>query len=45
MPYFSTAEAARAALEARRHKDEPIDVQAVQDRPRMQEFWGQPKGE
>jgi len=43
--YFSTHASAKAALEARRHKDEPIDVAPVDERPKMQEFWGQPKGE
>jgi carbamoyl-phosphate synthase large subunit len=40
--YFSTIESAQAALEAIRHADEPIDVQSVDDRPKMQEYWGQP---
>ncbi|WP_290817484.1 carbamoyl-phosphate synthase large subunit [Halovivax sp.] len=43
--YFSTEESAKAALEARRHKDDPIDVEAVSDRPQRDEYWGQPKGE
>ncbi|WP_254863739.1 carbamoyl-phosphate synthase large subunit [Halovivax gelatinilyticus] len=45
IPYFSTYEAASAALEAREHRGEPIDVQAVSDRPQRDEYWGQPKGE
>ncbi|MFC6729896.1 carbamoyl-phosphate synthase large subunit, partial [Natronoarchaeum mannanilyticum] len=43
--YFSTHASAKAALEARQHKEEPIDVAPVDERPKMQEFWGQPKGE
>ncbi len=38
--YFSTPASARAALEARRAKDEPIDVMAVSDRPRHVARWG-----
>ena len=45
IPYFSTAEAAAAALEARAHRDEPIDVRAVSDRPQRDEYWGQPRDE
>src|SRR6056297_3125044 len=45
IPYFSTAEAASAALEAREHRDEPIDVEAIGDRPQRDEYWGQPKDE
>ncbi|WP_417750422.1 carbamoyl-phosphate synthase large subunit [Salinibaculum salinum] len=41
--YFSTIESAQAALEAIRHSDEPLDVQSVGDRPKLQEYWGQPK--
>ncbi|WP_265108736.1 carbamoyl-phosphate synthase large subunit [Halosolutus halophilus] len=41
--YFSTETSAKAALEARAAKDEPIDVQAITDRPQRQEYWGQPK--
>ncbi|WP_394351720.1 carbamoyl-phosphate synthase large subunit [Halovenus carboxidivorans] len=41
--YFSTIESAQAALEAIRHSDEPLDVEAVDKRPKMQEYWGQPK--
>ncbi|MFC6716806.1 carbamoyl-phosphate synthase large subunit [Natrialbaceae archaeon GCM10025810] len=43
--YFSTEQSAKAALEAREHKDEDIDVQAVTDRPQRDEYWGQPKSE
>ncbi|SNZ16313.1 carbamoyl-phosphate synthase large subunit [Natronoarchaeum philippinense] len=43
--YFSTQASAEAALEARQHKDEPIDVEPVDERPKLQEDWGQPKGE
>jgi len=38
--YFSTPASARAALEALRHKDDDIDVQAVSDRPKREEQWG-----
>ncbi|GAB3679854.1 carbamoyl-phosphate synthase large subunit [Salinarchaeum chitinilyticum] len=41
--YFSTLPSAKAALEAIEAQDEPLDVKSVQDRPRMQEYWGQPK--
>jgi len=41
--YFSTVESAQAALEAIRHSDEPIDVKSIEDRPKMREYWGQPK--
>jgi carbamoyl-phosphate synthase large subunit len=41
--YFSTHASAKAALEARQHKDEDIDVQPVDERPKLQEYWGQPK--
>jgi carbamoyl-phosphate synthase large subunit len=41
--YFSTIESAQAALEAIRHSDEPLDVESVDKRPKMQEYWGQPK--
>jgi carbamoyl-phosphate synthase large subunit len=41
--YFSTIESAQAALEAIRHSGEPIDVEPVDDRPKMREYWGQPK--
>ncbi len=43
IPYFSTIESAQAGLEAIRHADEPIDVEPVDDRPKLQEYWGQPK--
>ncbi|AGB16904.1 carbamoylphosphate synthase large subunit [Halovivax ruber XH-70] len=45
IPYFSTEEAASAALEARELRDEPIDVEAIGDRPQRDEYWGQPKTE
>ncbi|MFB6252819.1 MAG: carbamoyl-phosphate synthase large subunit [Halobellus sp.] len=38
--YFSTTASAFAALEALDTKDEPIDVEAVSDRPRRVESWG-----
>ncbi|MFC6875115.1 carbamoyl-phosphate synthase large subunit [Halobellus marinus] len=38
--YFSTEASAAAALEALGAKDEPIDVEAVSDRPRRIEQWG-----
>ena len=38
--YFSTTASAEAALEALGAKDDPIDVQAVSDRPRTVERWG-----
>jgi carbamoyl-phosphate synthase large subunit len=41
--YFSTVESAQAALEAIRHAGEPIDVKSIEDRPKMREYWGQPK--
>ncbi|MFB6310981.1 MAG: carbamoyl-phosphate synthase large subunit, partial [Salinirussus sp.] len=41
--YFSTVESAQAALEAIRHSDEPLDVKHVGDRPKLREYWGQPK--
>jgi carbamoyl-phosphate synthase large subunit len=41
--YFSTIESAQAALEAIRHADEPLDVTPIDDRPKMREYWGQPK--
>jgi carbamoyl-phosphate synthase large subunit len=40
--YFSTTASAEAALEALGAKDDPIDVQAVSDRPRRVEKWGAP---
>ena len=42
---YSIEESARAALEARQHNDDPIDVQPVGDRPQRDEYWGQSKGE
>ena len=41
--YFSTIESAQAALEAIRHSDEPLDVEPVDARPKLREYWGQPK--
>jgi carbamoyl-phosphate synthase large subunit len=41
--YFSTVASAKAALEAIEAKDEPLDVESVGDRPRLREWWGQPK--
>ncbi len=41
--YFSTIESAQAALEAIRSADEPLDVESVDDRKKLQEYWGQPK--
>ena len=41
--YLSTLASANAALEAIEATDEPSAIQAVADRPRMQEYWGQPK--
>ncbi|WP_306053118.1 carbamoyl-phosphate synthase large subunit [Natronococcus wangiae] len=38
--YFSTPASAKAALEALEAKDEPIDVQAVSDRPKRAREWG-----
>ncbi|MFB6090653.1 MAG: carbamoyl-phosphate synthase large subunit, partial [Halobellus sp.] len=38
--YFSTTPSAFAALEALDAKDDPIDVEAVSDRPRRVESWG-----
>jgi len=43
--YFSTLPSAKAALEAIEAQDEPLDVVSVQNRPRMHEYWGQPKTE
>ncbi|MFB6157269.1 MAG: carbamoyl-phosphate synthase large subunit, partial [Haloferacaceae archaeon] len=39
--YFSTFASAKAALEALRAHDEPIDVAPVTDRPRRQARWGE----
>jgi carbamoyl-phosphate synthase large subunit len=38
--YFSTHASARAALEAIRASDEPIDVEAISDRPKRVAEWG-----
>jgi carbamoyl-phosphate synthase large subunit len=38
--YFSTHASAKAALDGLRASDEPIDVQAVSDRPTRQAEWG-----
>ncbi len=38
--YFSTPASAKAALEALQAKDEPIDVQAIDDRPTQSAEWG-----
>jgi carbamoyl-phosphate synthase large subunit len=38
--YFSTHASAKAALEARRHHEEDIDVVAVTDRPKRVAQWG-----
>ncbi|ADB62160.1 carbamoyl-phosphate synthase, large subunit [Haloterrigena turkmenica DSM 5511] len=38
--YFSTPASASAALEALEAKDEPIDVQAITDRPKRTAEWG-----
>ncbi|AGB37997.1 carbamoyl-phosphate synthase large subunit [Natronococcus occultus] len=38
--YFSTHASARAALEALEAKDEPIDVQAITERPKRTAEWG-----
>jgi carbamoyl-phosphate synthase large subunit len=38
--YFSTHASAKAALEGLRARDEPIDVQAVSDRPTTTAEWG-----
>jgi len=43
--YFSTLPSARAALEAIEAADEPIDVMPVDQRPKLDEYWGQPKSE
>jgi carbamoyl-phosphate synthase large subunit len=40
--YFSTTASAFAALEALDAKDDPIEVEAVSDRPRRAEKWGAP---
>jgi carbamoyl-phosphate synthase large subunit len=41
--YFSTLESAQAALEAIRHSEKPLDVAPIDDRPKLREYWGQPK--
>jgi len=41
--YFSTLASAKAALEAIEAADEPLDVTAVDKRPKRDEYWGQPK--
>ena len=38
--YFSTHASATAVLEGLRHHDDPIDVQAISDRPKRQTQWG-----
>ncbi|WP_248895517.1 carbamoyl-phosphate synthase large subunit [Haloplanus halobius] len=38
--YFSTHASAKAVLEGLRHRDDPIDVEAISDRPRRQTNWG-----
>jgi carbamoyl-phosphate synthase large subunit len=43
--YFSTMPSAKAALEAIEAEDEPLDVEAVSERPKRNEYWGQPKSE
>jgi carbamoyl-phosphate synthase large subunit len=41
--YFSTHASATDALDALRAKGEPLDVMAVGDRPKYDEYWGQPR--
>jgi len=41
--YFSTIESAQAALEAIRHSGEPLDVEPIDGRPKLREYWGQPE--
>ncbi|WP_254545889.1 carbamoyl-phosphate synthase large subunit [Halomarina pelagica] len=43
--YFSTEASAEAALDAIRARDDPLDVQSVDERPTRVERWGQPKAE
>jgi carbamoyl-phosphate synthase large subunit len=43
--YFSTLPSAKAALEAIEAADEPLDVLPVDQRPKLDEYWGQPKTE
>jgi carbamoyl-phosphate synthase large subunit len=38
--YFSTQASAEAVLEGLHHQDDPIDVQATSDRPKIQKQWG-----
>jgi len=40
--YFSTPASARAALDALASRGEPFVVEAVEDHPRREEYWGQP---
>ncbi|MFC7167601.1 carbamoyl-phosphate synthase large subunit [Halospeciosus flavus] len=40
VPYYTTEASARAALEALAHRDEPIDVLPVSERPIQQREWG-----
>ena len=39
--YFSTHASAKAVLEGLRHQDDPIDVQATSDRPKVEKQWGE----
>jgi carbamoyl-phosphate synthase large subunit len=39
--YFSTHASAEAVLEGLRHQDDPIDVQATSDRPKVRKQWGE----
>ncbi|WP_338729656.1 carbamoyl-phosphate synthase large subunit [Haladaptatus sp. DJG-WS-42] len=43
IPYFSTAESANAALEALAARDEPLDVETVEKRPKQVRNWGEPQ--
>ncbi|MFB6170745.1 MAG: carbamoyl-phosphate synthase large subunit, partial [Haloarculaceae archaeon] len=43
--YFSTVPSAKAALEALRHKTDPIDVEPIGERPRHRSKWGAPYAE
>jgi carbamoyl-phosphate synthase large subunit len=43
--YFSTYPSATDTLEALRAKERSLDVMAVGDRPKRDEYWGQPKRE
>ncbi|QGX96167.1 carbamoyl-phosphate synthase large subunit [Haloplanus rallus] len=38
--YFSTHASAKAVLEGLRHHDDPMDVQAISDRPKRRTEWG-----